>query len=51
VVNYVLKQAAADFHEEAADVSGDGRITITDAVQIVNIILNQHHEVKALDPQ
>ena len=31
----------ADSHEEAADVNGDGKITITDAVQIINIILQQ----------
>ncbi len=46
IVNYILDNASANFHVEAADVNNDGNISITDAVMIVNIILNQDAAVK-----
>ena len=46
IVNYILGNASANFHAEAADVNNDGSISITDAVRIVNIILYQGAGVK-----
>lgn len=39
-MDYILGNTVANFNKSAADVSGDGNITITDAVGIVDIILN-----------
>jgi len=39
-INYALEQAPAQFNLAAADINGDGEITIIDIVKIVNIIMN-----------
>ncbi|MCR5070157.1 MAG: hypothetical protein K6A78_10270 [Prevotella sp.] len=45
VVNYFLAKGTdgfveGDFDEEAADVNGDGEVTMADANQIVNMFLS-----------
>ena len=42
VVNYILGNASDDFVFEAADMNGDGFVTITDVVHVVNIILEDN---------
>ena len=41
VVNYILGNPSEDFNASNADVDGNGSITITDAVSIVNMVLPQ----------
>ena len=40
IVNYTLGNLSAVSNAAAADVNGDGEITIADAVHIVNIVVN-----------
>ena len=40
IVNYILGNPSASFHEAAADVNNDGKVTISDAVGVVNMILS-----------
>ena len=41
IVNRVLERPSEAFDEVAADVNGDGGISIADALAIVNIILGR----------
>jgi hypothetical protein len=40
VVKYILSDGTTSINEEAADLSGDGKISSADVVAIVRLILN-----------
>ena len=50
IVNHILGNYYPNFHEEEADLDGNGRIDVTDALRVVQIIIDQEIEHPLLAP-